>query len=150
MLRRSLSLILLFGCSTTGVVLKRPELKDQVLRPRPGYVDHLTNQTCGEYKKHTTKCIKWDVVKYDMNDDAVRGRLRDLKFICNVNGERFRPCPTARGLCQQTIKTSGWINKKREAVLLKYISFLKDYQYMIDSKVKCASQDSAEGKTLFD
>lgn len=141
-------LLFLFACSSTPEVLVRGDLKDLVLKPRTGYEDYLTNQTCAESDKKTKKCIKWDIIKFHLLDDNVRARLRALKFHCNVNGERFRICENSRGLCQQTIDKGG-IFSKDKVVLTKYISGLKDYQFLIDSKTWCAAQDSKEGQRMF-
>ena len=150
-MRKALLLLFLFlnSCTSTPTLLKRGELKDTVLKPHTGYVDHLVNQTCAKYTKGTSECEEWDVVKFHLADRATRDRLRSLKFHCNVNGERFRICENSRGLCQQTIIKGGWF-KKDEIKLLRYLSGVKDYQYLIDSKVKCAAQESKAGKRLFD
>lgn len=141
-------LLFLVACSSTPDILTRGDLKDLVLKPRTGYEDYLTNQTCAEYDKKSNKCIKWDIVKFHLLDDSVRARLRALKFHCNVNGERFRICEKSRGLCQQRIERVG-IFSKDKVVLTKYLSGVKDYQFLIDSKVWCAAQDSKEGKRMF-
>lgn len=141
-------LLFLFACSSTQEVLTRGDLKDLVLKPRTGYEDYLTNQTCAEYDKKTNKCVKWDTVKFLLSDRSTRERLRALKFICNVNGERFRICENSRGLCQQRIDKGG-IFSKDKIVLIKYLSGLTDYQFLIDAKTWCAAQDSKEGRRMF-
>jgi len=139
--------LFLVACTSTPEVFTRGDLKDLVLKPRTGYEDFLTNQTCAEYSKEK-KCVKWDLLKFHLADDSVRERLRALKFQCNVNGARFRICPTSRGLCQQTIQKGGLFSRDK-IVLVKYLSGVKDYQFLIDSKVWCAAQDSKEGRRMF-
>jgi len=137
------------ACSTKSPeILKRGDLKDLVLKPRTGHADYLTNQTCAEYKKDTNECIKWDLVKFHLLDRPTRERLRNLKFICNVNGQRFRICENSRGLCQQYV-TKGGLFKKKEVKLVKYLSGLTDYQFLIDAKTYCAAQDSKVGQAMF-
>lgn len=142
-----LILLFLISCSSTPTIFIRGDLKDLVLKPRTGHVDYLTNQTCGEYDKDN-KCIRWDLISFHLLDDSVRARLRALKFQCNINGERFRICEKSRGFCQQKIDKGG-IFSKDKVVLLKYLSGVKDYQFLIDSKMWCAAQDSDEGRRMF-
>lgn len=140
-------LLFLVACSSTPTIFIRGDLKDLVLKPRTGYVDYLTNQTCGEYNKDN-KCIRWDLVSYHLLDDSFRARLRALKFQCNINKERFRICENSRGFCQQKIDKGGLFSRDK-VVLLKYLSGVKDYQHLIDSKMWCAAQDSKEGRRMF-
>lgn len=140
--------LFLVACSSSPQIFIRGDLKDLVLKPRTGYADYLTNQTCAEYEKNTDKCIKWDLVKFHLLDRPTRERLRALKFQCNINGERFRICENSRGFCQQYIKKGGLFSKD-EVKLIKYLSGVKDYQFLIDSKMWCAAQDSSEGKRMF-
>lgn len=142
-----LILLFLVACSSTPTIFIRGDLKDLVLKPRTGHVDYLTNQTCGEYGKDN-KCIRWDLISFHLLDDSVRARLRALKFQCNINGERFRICEKSRGFCQQYIKKGGLFSKD-EVKLIKYLSGVKDYQFLIDSKMWCAAQDSNEGRRMF-
>lgn len=146
---RALLIATVAACaSSTPPVLKRGELKDLVLRPRPGHEDHLTSQTCIEYKKGTGDCLRWDVMRFHLLDRPTRERLRSLKFQCNVNGQRFRICENSRGLCRQYF-TKGTLFKKKEVRLAQYLSALSDYQFLIDSRVYCAAQDSRVGKKMF-
>lgn len=145
---RFLILFFAIACSSTPQIFIRGDLKDLVLKPRTGHEDYLTNQTCAEYEKGTSKCIKWDLVKFHLLDDSVRARLRALKFQCNINGERFRICEKSRGFCQQRIEKGGLFSRDK-IVLIKYLSGVKDYQFLIDSKMWCAAQDSEEGKRMF-
>lgn len=145
---RFLILFFVIACSSTPQILTRGDLKDLVLKPRTGHEDYLTNQTCAEYDKKTNVCSKWDLIDFKLSERSVRERLRSLKFQCNVNGERFRICENSRGLCQQRIDKGGLFSKDK-IVLVKYLSGVKDYQFLIDSKMWCAAQDSAEGKRMF-
>lgn len=145
---RFLILFFVIACSSTPQILTRGDLKDLVLKPRTGHEDYLTNQTCAEYDKKTNACSKWDLIDFKLSERSVRERLRSLKFQCNVNGERFRICENSRGLCQQRIDKGGLFSKDK-IVLVKYLSGVKDYQFLIDSKVWCAAQDSEEGKRMF-
>lgn len=139
-------LLLLSACST-GTVYQRGPISQQLLRPRKGHQDKLTNNRCAEYKRKV--CVKWDLVEYDFNDDSVRKMLRDLKFICRVGKSRFVPCPTARGICSLTIKDGGWFNPD-EIKLNKYLSLHDDYDFLIASNMECASINSDYGAHMFD
>lgn len=142
-----LCVTLLFGCASSKVYERGP-LKELVLRPRKGYQDKLTNKRCSEKKKG--KCVKYDVVEFDFNDEQVRKTLRELKFVCNVRGSRFVPCPTARGICQLRKDESGmWPFRKTEIKLNKYLSLHSDYELLIGADTYCASIDSVVGKEMF-
>jgi len=143
-----LILLLLVACSSTPQVLTRGDLKDLILKPRTGHEDFLTNQTCAEYDKKSSKCIKQDLITFELSNREVRNRLRSLKFQCNINGERFRICENSRGFCQQKIDKGGLFSKDK-VVLIRYLSGLKDYQFLIDAKMWCAAQDSNEGRRMF-
>lgn len=154
-LRWLIVLLLLFAvlatftisCSSNSVYERGP-LKDLVLRPRQGYQDKLTNKRCAEKKKG--KCLKYDVLEFDFNDDQVRKTLRELKFICNVRGSQFVPCPNARGLCQLRKDTSGvWPFKKTEIKLNRYISLHDDLEFLVGANTYCASIDSVIGQEMF-
>lgn len=143
-----LILLFLVACSSTPPLLVRGDLKDLVLKPRTNHVDFLTNQTCAEYDKKTKNCIKWDLISFPLAEKSVRERLRALKFQCNILGDRFRVCENSRGFCQQKIDRGGLFSRDK-IVLIKYLSGVKDYQHLIDSKMWCAAQDSNEGKRMF-
>jgi len=144
-----LLVLFLVACSSSAPpIFTRGDLKDLVLKPRTGHEDFLTNQTCAEYEKKSDKCIKWDLIVFPLVERSVRERLRALKFQCNVNGERFRICENSRGLCQQRIEKGGLFSRDK-IVLVRYLSGVKDYQFLIDSKVWCAAQDSDEGRRMF-
>lgn len=150
---RPLLLFILFyavSCSTPKV-LDRGPVAELLLRPRKEYPDMLTNRRCVAYKPRTSTCTSWDTKTFDLNDQAVRDLLRNLRFVCNVQGARFVPCPTARGLCQLTQEHSGfgpWA--KTTTKLNKYISLHSDLDFLIAANTKCAAYNSAAGQHLFD
>jgi hypothetical protein len=143
-------LLFIFACSTKPTFERGP-LKDLVLRPRKGFQDKLTNRRCIERKKYSDTCLKYDTTEYDFNDANVRKLLRDLKFLCNVNGVQYGVCPTARGLCQLTKETSGiWPFRTTTIKLNKYLSLHDDYELLIQSDTYCASLNSDVGHDMFE
>lgn len=138
-------LLLISACATTSTIYERGPTVQQILRPRAGYQDKLTNKRCAEKTKDV--CTKYDVKEYDLNDPLVRKMLRELKFICNVRGERYVPCPTARGLCQLRIDKRPF--HKSEIKLNKYISLHDDLDFLIGADTICASIQSEVGEQMF-
>ena len=138
---RFLVLLLLLGCSTDKIYTQQP-LFDQRLAPRPGYVG-LTNQVC--LKKESGKCVEKKVDDHDLTDSAVRERLSDLKFICNVGGVRYRIAKDYPHLYSSKCKTK-WFQEKCE---YKWISIEYEYQKLLDANTVCAAQDSEFGRSLF-
>jgi hypothetical protein len=149
-MRNTIVLLLGLSACSTGKIYERGPTKELVLRPRAGYQDKLTNKRCSERKKNTNDCISYDISEFDFNSNDVRKLLRDLKFICNVRGERFVPCPTARGLCQlKEVTTGTWPFRKTEIKLNKYLSLHDDYEFLIGADTYCASIYSDVGSQMF-
>lgn len=143
-------LLFFFAACTTKPIYNRGPVKDLLLRPRAGYVGKLTNKRCSERKKRSDVCVKYDVKEFDFNDDETRALLRNLKFVCNVRGERFSPCEKSRGLCQLRRDESGiWPFRKSEVKVNKYISMVDDYQFLIEADTYCASLYSVVGQEMF-
>ena len=134
-------LLILCACSTPKLYPRQP-LFEQRLAPRPGYKG-LTNQVCEEKSKDDT-CTKWSVIVYDLADPLVRKQLRDLKFICNVAGQRFRIDGARNGLTSWT--DCGFWCKYQE---VDFIDMEKDMQRLINSNTVCAAQESTFGRFLF-
>jgi hypothetical protein len=138
----------LLAACTSASVLNRGPTGSLVLRPRAGYIDKLTNRRCTEFKHDT--CLAWDTAEYDIAQADTRKLLRDLKFICNVQGERFAICENSRGLCQlKQIQTGTWPFRKTEIVLSKYLSLHSNLDFLIAANTYCASFDSTVGRAMF-
>lgn len=142
-----MAVMLLLSCSTKEIYA-RGALFESVLRPYPSHPERLTNQRCAKYDNG--KCVELDHQTFDLSVWADRKQLLELKFICNVAGQRFGICHNDNGLCQL-----GPYGKKpclfcsRPVVILKRLDMKKDYQYLLNSNAICAAQDSFMGQRLF-
>lgn len=141
----ALSFWFIAACTSTKP-LERGPLSTLVLRPRAGHVGFLTNKRCVEFDNNT--CIAWDQKLFNMDDFETRRMLRELKFTCNVQGQRFVPCEKSRGLCQLRIEKGGWF-KPDKVVVNKYYSMVDDYEFLIGANTYCASADSLVGQEMF-
>lgn len=143
----ALLLLLLIAC-TTSTIYNRGALFEMVLRPYPSTPNVLVNQRCVKYERAV--CVETDKLIFDLKKLEDRKQLIDLKFICNVAGERFGICHNDAGLCQ-----IGPYGKKpclfcsRQIVLLKRLDIEKDFQYILNSNTMCAAGDSFIGKRMF-
>ncbi len=141
---KKLSLLLvLTACSSVPTIYTRQPLADQRLAPRPGFKG-LTNQVCMEKDPKTEACIKMDTLEYDLTSKEIRDRLIALKFICNVNGLRFRIDGVRPGLVSNQRKNFFGGVKEFE-----FIDVNTGYQRLLDANTVCASQNSILGQSLF-
>ncbi len=137
-------LLLIVSCAT---IYQRGPDSTLVIRPRAGHADKLTNQVCTK-KDWLGRCKSFDIKEFDFNSDSVRKELRDLKFVCNVAGERFAVCEKSRGLCRLTRVDQGWF-KPKITVVKKYYSMHDDYDFLIQSNAYCCAFDSVCGRHMF-
>lgn len=135
------------SCSLNKVY-SRGALFDTILRPYPSEPGKLVNQRCIKYEKNN--CVETDKLIFDLKNPKDKKQLIDLKFICNVAGQRFGICHEQSGLCQ-----IGPYGKRpclfcsRQVVILKILDIEKDFQYILNSNTICAAQDSFIGQRLF-
>jgi hypothetical protein len=127
-------LFLFAGCVSRDIY-PRHVLIDQILVPRANHSD-LTNRACMGYEGD--KCIKEEVVDYDMDDDETRKRLNQLGFICKIAGKRYKVCMDKPGFCRMSYKKKNWFAKPQ-----RYESFIPitDYQFLIDAKTRCFNKE---------
>lgn len=136
---------ILSGCSShDDRIYSRGPLFEQRLAVRPGHEASLTNQTCK--LREEGKCVEMDVKVYDMRGSEIREQLVDLKFVCNVAGVRYRIDRNAPDLVHQKCERS-WFKRKCEVV--SRLSFVDDFDRLVNSATVCAAQDSAMGQVLF-
>lgn len=139
--------LLLLSCSSPKIY-SRGALFETVLKVYPSHPEKLTNQRCAKYEKG--KCVELDHQTFDLNVWADRKQLLELKFICNVAGERFGICHTDNGLCQ-----IGPYGKRpcvfcsRQVIVIKRLDMKKDFKQILNSNTICAAQDSFMGQRLF-
>ena len=98
MLKMLLALSLI-SCETTQIYY-RSIFTEQRLIVREAYPEYLTNQICLEYKG--TVCVKWDIMKYSMNDELFRKHANELGIRCYIGGEYWRICLNKPGFCRRT------------------------------------------------
>lgn len=139
---------LLSSSCSTYTIYSRGALFEMVLRPYPYHESLLVNQSCTEYKDN--KCIKADVVVFNLKKEEDKKQLVDLKFICNVAGARFGICLDSPGLCQTArIGKRPCIFCPKKTVVVKRLDIETDFQYILNANTVCAAQDSFMGKRLF-
>lgn len=137
------------NCTTKPLYQRGPTVT-LVLRPRKGHDGKLTNQRCAQRKKYTAECLKFDTLEFDLTDQPTRENLRELKFVCNVRGERYVPCEKSIGLCQLRRNVSGWGPwKTSDVVVNKYLSIKSDYSFLVQADTYCASLYSDVGREMF-
>ncbi len=142
-------LLVLVSCSSPQV-LERGALFDILLRAYPGETGKLTNQRCKEYKGDD--CIAFDRLNFDLTDSVQRKQLINLKFICDVAGERFGICLDGAALCQLATyeKRVLGIVVKRYTYVRRRIDAVKEHQFFVDANTYCVAQESDLGKVMFD
>lgn len=128
-------LTILAGCQTSPI-LKRSEVIDQILRPRPGFAPHLTNQIIKDGKP--------EVVTYDLSSQETRTLLNELKFICKLSGRRFYVCLDKPGICRNTFETKdrGWFRSKKTIKRVEFKDIATEYELFLAAKLVCFSQES--------
>ncbi len=142
---KTLLVFLLTSCST---LYNRGPTSTLLLRPRHGHQDKLTHQICTK-KTWLGKCTSYDTKEFDLNDDAVRKLLRDLKFVCKVQGERFMVCEKSRGICNLRLEKPNWFSHP-VPVVHKYFSMHDDYDLLIAANMHCCVYDTACGRAMFE
>jgi hypothetical protein len=80
-----------------------------------------------------------------------RQQLIDLKFVCDVGGQRFGVCADKAALCQVTTykKTFLGIKVKTYTAVIKEISLVDKYDQLLNANTYCAAQESDLGKEMF-
>jgi hypothetical protein len=140
-----LILLLLLVCCTSTTIYTRGALFDLVLRPYPAYPYTLSNQRCVD-----KECKQTDVKSFDLSVIDDRKQLRDLKFTCNVAGERFGICHDSNGLCQLTKAAKRpCLFCERPIIVFKRLDMRDDFQFLVNSSAICAAQESFMGGVLF-
>lgn len=125
------------GLSCSTAPLPRSPLVDQMLRPRPAYKPHLTNQIKDKYGKV-------EVAVYDLSNENVRKTLIDLKFICRFLDKRYYICPDAPAICRNTFKIEkgGIFSKDKRIKQVHSMRFEEHYDLFVSAKLVCFSQES--------
>lgn len=88
----------LTGCSAP-VYQRQNVLAEQIIYPHPEH-SGLVNRACLNYSGDT--CKVWRVEEYDLADPHTRQNLGRMRFLCDVGGRLFHPCPDKNGLCRVT------------------------------------------------
>lgn len=132
MFKRCVWLLIFFGCAAQ--LDKRPELVEQLLRPRPGY-NGLTNSVCTK-KDFIGTCQELSVINYDLKDADTRTRLIQAEIVCNVKQAVYRICADKPGICQYAEK--GWFFDKN-LTETDYIP-IDQYQRLLDAQIMCVSR----------
>ena len=132
----SIFLLVFLSCTTTEIYHRSPMYKQRLV-VRKGFDGFLTNQVCEEYKKG--KCVKWDIIKYDVNDSKFRKKVNDFNITCRVATKRWRICLDKPGFCRRTLKCVEkcwyWLFSccKYEELFIS----INDYQYLLDANTYC-------------
>ena len=123
------------GCKSVPVEYNRHPLVEQILRFDPNYPGLLVN------KVWRTKdgVANFDVLKYDLSDRELRLRLREMKFICNVNGKPYRIAQEQPGLIHESYKKSCFLFICQDPKLESVHVILKDDPILIDTATYCHS-----------
>lgn len=143
-MKQCLSKLLLFlaaisfvSCKTQPVEYNRHPLVEQILRFDPNYPGFLVN------KVWRTKdgVASFDVIKYDLEDRDLRLRLRQMKFICNVNGKPYRIAQDVAGLIHEKYNKSCFLFICGEPKLESSHIIKKDDRILVDTAAYCHSLD---------
>lgn len=116
-------------------------LIQQLLRPHRDYPGFLVNQVCRGYEG--SKCIKWDLEKYDLKSETDRIRLNNVKLECNLAGRRYGACLDRPGYCSREMRVKKFLGIviKKEFVVVDYIPAVESHQRLVDAVMKCMAQD---------
>lgn len=129
-------LVFLNGCASRPPEYSRPALASQILHPRPGYKG-LTSSTCKYDDKG--KCVL-DIFDYDLNDKEVRKELRDLGFICRIQGRIYRIAQEIPGLIWEKYDQSCFLmfcgSRK---VIDQDVILISEYQRLLNAETVCYS-----------
>ncbi len=143
------ALFVFAGCSTELPVYDRGALFDLIIWASPKYPGKLINQNCVKYEKDA--CVQFDVMQFDLADEAQRKSLWDQMFMCNVGGQRYAICKTKPGLCMngERIKKFIGIVVSRDIIEVDYIPLKEGFQFLADSNTICAAKNSLIGREEF-
>lgn len=129
-----LILFVIMSCTSDGKKLQKdvhPEMCKGHLVPRPGYEGFLTHQN--NY---------YHIKKYKI-DQSFLDKAQICKIICSVAGQRYRVCHDRLGVCRRECKMvkKWWQVRKREKCKVNFLSFIDNYQTLIDANTRCYSQN---------
>jgi hypothetical protein len=119
---------LLWGCKTEEV--SPFPLSEQIIKLRPDYKG-LTYRYCSQ--KQLLSCEKYEVIEYKPSADLAK-RLQDLKMVCKISGDRFKPCWQDQfGFCRVTY--NGFWPLKKQSVI--FMPLEGNEIKLMDSNLKC-------------
>lgn len=124
-------LLFIASCSSVPEQYYKPVLVKQTLKPRIGF-SGLTYRYCEKYNKEG--CDKYTVENYDLNDSKVRKQLFDFRFICTVNGDRYKICQNEGGLCRQSF--AGLFNRKEKVEKIS----ISEIEYLVNGDTSCEAE----------
>lgn len=134
-------LSLIFGC-TTKELPSRGELFDQRVAFRSSFPEGVTNRFCEEFSGG--KCVRWNIIEYNLMRPEVRAEFYRLKFVCNVAGERYIISKDFAGLERWTLSS---VFKKKKLVGAYYLP--RDNQLLVNSQAWCGALESIHGRVMF-
>lgn len=144
---RWILILLLAACSSPAKEYPLPALAKQILHPLAASEGLFTTHC----KRDEKGDCKWEMLHYDLSSAEVRHHLRDLKFICKVNGDIYRIAYDRPGLIRESYRQACFlfICGKREEVVLDYIPMTEN-QKLLDARTVCFSFAQYPIKETFD
>ena len=134
-------LVQILSSCTTPVTYERfarNNLANQILKFRKDY-EGLTNRACEEWNLDSS-CKRFIVSNYDLTDLETRRLLRDLKFICKINGERFKIKLEQAVFERDDFYRCGFL--KLKTCVNKKIINVTDKEMLINADAVCFSESS--------
>jgi len=127
-------LMALFSCASERMLHDRPALEGQELWIRDGHEGKLTNRRCIEADK--MKCVKFDMVEYDLNDSSIRTALNRLNFECEIGGNLYKIALNRPGFVQHKGEKACWLCKPKK-IEVDYLDSIKDFVFLVGAATRC-------------
>lgn len=132
---KSLLLLALSSCAITPQEKPTPPLAHAILQPWPGKAGKLVTSRC---TYPDGKSCQHDLKEFDLSDKPTRMELRELGFVCDVNGDLYRIAQETPSLIFEGYK-KAWVFGKLKLELQKLINVKERYQFLIESRTLCYS-----------
>jgi hypothetical protein len=143
-MRKALFLLTLAisGCATGPdlTIYPEQELVEQRMKMRAGYEGKLTYLVCKARDAVKGDCTQEEIKTVDLTDERMRSALVRMGFVCNISGERFKPCVDSAGFCQITYRKDCFFCSTKE-VVAKRLDAVQDFPYLLGAGTRCFQVD---------
>lgn len=141
------AVVLGFACATVPTIYPEHPLSDQILKPREGFDNKLTNRAClpktdPNAPDSSPDCPLEKITAYPMFDPEFRKTVNRLNFICNVGGKRYKICLDKPGFCRFSQKQDCFLGIFcKDGELLEEYLPVEKYRFLADANTRCANKE---------